>query len=134
MTPKLIYQNPIMKMYLHDGQIICNHWDGFFSTEGYFRQALMHQNELIEQMGIKKVIADTSRVGSETILPEDMEWVREVNFPVLQRLGLQYLVTVVSEDVIVSLTNEAWQELVLEGLTVVNVKTLDEAFTYLASR
>jgi hypothetical protein len=134
MAPKLLYQNPIMKMYLHDGGILCNHWDGFYSTEGYFRQALMRQNELIEQLGLKKVIADTSKVGSETILPEDMEWVAQVNFPVLQQLGLEYLVTVVSEDVIVSLTNEAWQEHVLAGLTVVNVKTLDEAFAYLQGR
>jgi hypothetical protein len=41
-----------------DGQARCDHWDGSYSSKGYFCQALMRQNELIGRMGIKKVIAD----------------------------------------------------------------------------
>jgi len=135
MSKQLIYQNKIMQLFLYQEEgVIYMDWTNFFSTEGLLRKAIEEQNKLVEKLKIRKVIVDSSKVVGETIAEEEMQWIAEVNFPLLEQLGLTHMVTIVSPDMIVNLTNEFWQETVFQGLTLKNVNSKEEAFAYLADK
>lgn len=123
-----IYSKPgyITVSYDEADHVIIFDWTKFTVTLDEIKE--LHQKALktAQERKCYDYIAETSKV--RTALPQPViKWWGQEWIPELVKAGLRSITTVVPSSAIAKLSTRSWQTEVIEGITMKNVQSLQEA-------
>lgn len=135
---------PIAKV---EGIVECSHnktyqynyhkWTSLYCSNeeisNQMREALGASHQYMEENQVKFLVVDL-KDSQDTFSVEDQEWINNHAIPREQAAGIQYFITILSEDFYSTLSMEDWQEETRDLMTYINVKTVEEAENWIQSK
>jgi hypothetical protein len=123
----IIYQKPGYLTVSHNSEknYILFDWTNFGVSLEEIKEAHKKALDTAKISRCYSYIAETSKVKnalSQEVLAWFGTWV-----PVLNQYGLKEIITVVPASAVAKLSTSSWQKNVVAGISMVNVKTLEEA-------
>jgi hypothetical protein len=127
----VIYTNPryITVSYDERNQVVLFDWTNFAISLADIQELHAKALDTARKHQCYYYIAETSKVRT-ALSQEIIQWWGQTWVPTLVKAGLQAIVTVVPSSAIANLSTKSWQTQVVDGITMKNVTTLQEAIAF----